>query len=219
MQESVGFDLEHEPTRPITPSRGGHTTAMIVMGRRRTEYGEAPEAVITLQVSGCRIQGAPVQGLPECELEPSPKRRVCLVIRADVVAVPPAYCTVARVKLILHRGGRRNPYIGGKNGVERASQRLNISPPSFGNADPDRLTPGMHPGIRSARPQCGNRRGAQPPQCLLQNALYGSLIRLALPPAEPGAVVVQHELHGALGHCIKTTGMGGCVKQRCSSTL
>src|SRR5262245_25640042 len=43
MQESVGFDLEHQPTGPFAPSRLGDATTMIVLGGRRTEYGEAPE--------------------------------------------------------------------------------------------------------------------------------------------------------------------------------
>jgi hypothetical protein len=49
--------------------------------------------------------------------------------------------------------------------------------------------------------------------------LNGALLRLALPPAESGAVIVQHELHGALGHCWKTTDAEGRVKQsaRCGS--
>jgi hypothetical protein len=44
------------------------------------------------------------------------------------------------------------------------------------------------------------------------------LIRLPLPPAEFGPVIVQHELHGALGHCWKPIGTGGCVKQ-CGAAL
>src|SRR5262249_13793002 len=42
----------------------------------------------------------------------------------------------------------------------------------------------------------------------------GALLRLAFPSAESGAVVVQHELHSAIGHCLKATGTGGSVKQR-----
>jgi hypothetical protein len=40
------------------------------------------------------------------------------------------------------------------------------------------------------------------------------LLRLPLPSAEFGPVIVQHKLHGALGHCGKAIGAGGCVKQR-----
>ena len=90
MQESVGFDLEHQPTRSFSPSRLCDATSMIVLGGRRTEYGEAPEAVVTLEVGGRRIQSAPLQGLPECQLVPTTKRRVCFVIRADVITITPA---------------------------------------------------------------------------------------------------------------------------------
>jgi hypothetical protein len=39
------------------------------------------------------------------------------------------------------------------------------------------------------------------------------LPRLALPSAELRAVIVQHELHDALGHCSKPTATEGRVKQ------
>ena len=76
MQESVGFDLEHQPARPIAPARFGDAAAVIVMRRRRTQYGEGAEAVLTLEVGGRRIQSAPLEGLPECELVPTTKRRI-----------------------------------------------------------------------------------------------------------------------------------------------
>lgn len=214
MQESIGFDFEDEPTRSIAPPRRCNATAVIVMSRRRTEYGEAPETVVTLDIGGRGIQSAPLQGLPECQLVPTTKRRVCFVIRADVVAVPSTYRTVARVKLVPHFSGCRDPHVRWKNRVECAPQLLNVSPPSFGHPNTNGLTSRMNTGIRSARSQGSDWRGTEPRQCLLQNALNGSLSRLALPPAEPGAVVVQHELHSALGHCAKTTNLGGCVKQR-----
>lgn len=214
MQESVGFDFEHQPTSPIAPSRAEHATAVIVMGRRRTQYGEAPEAVITLEVGGRCIQSAPLEGLPECELVPTTKWRVCFLVRADVVAVASAYCTETRVKLVPHLGGGRDPHIRGKNRVQRPPKVLNAAAPSLRNPHSDRLASRVNAGIRAARPQRGNWCGANSPQCLLQHALNGSLIRLALPPAESGAIVVQHELHSALGHCAKTIGTGGTVKQR-----
>ena len=102
----------------------------------------------------------------------------------------------------------------GRTAFNARRKFLNAAAPSFRNPHSDRLASRVNAGIRAARPQRGNWCGAQSPQCLLQHALNGSLIRLALPPAESGAVVVQHELHSALGHCVKTTGPGGSVKQR-----
>ena len=74
MQEPVGFDREHQPARSFTPARVRHAASVIVMGGRRPDNGEAPEAMVTLELSGRRIQSAPVQGLPECELIPTTKR-------------------------------------------------------------------------------------------------------------------------------------------------
>src|SRR5581483_6985706 len=68
MQKSVGFDLEHEPARAIAPSCLGDTTAMIIMCGCRATHGEAKKAVVTLDVSGRCLQGAPIQGLPEYQL-------------------------------------------------------------------------------------------------------------------------------------------------------
>src|SRR5258706_11917648 len=176
MQESVGFDLEHQPTRPIAPLRAEHATAVIVTGRRRTQNGEAPEAMVTLEVGGRCIQSAPLEGLPECQLVPTTKRRVCFFVRADVVAVASAYCTETCVKLVAHLGGRSNPHVGGKYRVQRTPKLLNAAAPSFRNPHSDRLASGVNAGIRAARPQRGNWCGAQSPQCLLQHALNGSLI-------------------------------------------
>ncbi len=214
VKKSVGFDLENESARTVAPSRVGDATAMIVVSRRRPEYGEAPEAVVTLEVDSRRIQSAPVQGLPECQLVPTTKRRVCFLIRADVVTIPPADCTVPRVKLGPHLRRSRDPHVAWKNRVERAPQFLTVAPPPFWYPNTNRLPASVHPRVGASRPQRGHRSGAKPLECLFQNSLYGALLRLALPPAEPGAVIVQYELHGALGHCSKPTGAEKCVKQQ-----
>ena len=111
MKESVGFDLEHQPARPISPARSSHATAVIVVRGRRTQNGKAPKAMLTLEVGGRGIQSAPIQGLPECQLVPTTKRGVSFVIRADVIAVPPAHRTVARMELASHLGRRRDPHV------------------------------------------------------------------------------------------------------------
>ncbi len=82
---------------------------MIVVRRRGTPNGKAPKAVLTLDAGGSDIQSAPIQGLPERQLVPTTKRGMSFVIRADVVAVPPAHRTVARMELASHLGRRRDP--------------------------------------------------------------------------------------------------------------
>lgn len=72
----------------------------------------------------------------------------------------------------------------------------------------------MHSGVGATGTQGGDWYGAQTLECRLQYALNGALLRLPLPSAEFGPVIVQHKLHGALGHCWKPIGAEGCVKQR-----
>ena len=109
MQESVGFDLEHQPAWPIAPPRVAHATAVIVMGRRRARYGEGPEAMLALE------RGRPphperraVEGLPERQLVPTTKRRVRFLVRADVVAVPSAdsRCSAREIRPASRRRSR-----------------------------------------------------------------------------------------------------------------
>lgn len=128
MQETVGFDFEHQSTRSFSPTRVGDATAMIVVRGRRPTHGKAAEAVFTFQLSGCRIEGIPIQGLPKCELIPTTKWRVRLLIRADVIAISPAHSTEPRMKLVPHFNRFGNPDVGGEDGVQRAAELLNVFP-------------------------------------------------------------------------------------------
>src|SRR5437868_13300284 len=67
----------------------------------------------------------------------------------------------------------------------------------------------MNSGVSATGTQGGDWHGAQTLECRLQYALDGALLRLPLPSAEFGPVIVQHELHGAFGHCGKLSGQGG----------
>ena len=151
MKESIGFDLEYQAPGPITPSRIRHAATMIVVLRRSAEYREAPEAVFAREVGGRRIQSAPLQGLPECELVPNTKRRVRFLICADVITVPPAQCTIARVKLISHVERCRDPYVGREHCVQRAPQLLNVPAPtpSLRNSNAYCLASRVNSGIGS----------------------------------------------------------------------
>ena len=120
MEKPVGFDVEHQPAGAVVPARASHVAAMIVVSGCRAEHGEAPKAVLTRQVIGSRIQSAPIQGQLDCELVPATKRRVRLFVGADEIAIPPAQCTVARVKLVLHLGRRGDPDVRRQDGVQRA---------------------------------------------------------------------------------------------------
>ncbi len=211
MKEPVGFDLEYQPPGPIRPACFRDATAVIVVSRRRPENGEAPKAVLTHQVGGSGIQSAPYQGLPESQLVPTTKRRVCRFIRADVIAVPPAHCTVPRVELVSHLGRGRDPDVVRQHRIQRAPQLPDV--PFVRDAYTDRLTSRVHAGVGPARTQRRDRRGAEALERRLQNALNRALFRLPLPSTEPRPVVVQHELHGAFGHCWKATSTRGSVNQ------
>ena len=174
---------------------------MIVVRRRGAADGKAPKAVFALDARGSDIQSAPIQGLPERQLVPTAKRRVCFVIRADVVAVAPAHRTVARVKLASHLGRRGDPDVRRQHGVQGAPQFLNAPPVRHPNTD--RLSSRVHSGVGPSRAQRGDWRAHEALQCRLQNALDGARLRLALPSTESGPVIVQHELHGAFGHRMK----------------
>src|SRR4029079_10803496 len=102
MEKAVGLDLEHDSTRSIEPPGARDVAPMAVSGRRRSEHRKRLKAVFALDAGGRCIQSAPIQGLPECQLVPTTERRMCSIIRADVVAVSPAQSTVPRMKLVLH---------------------------------------------------------------------------------------------------------------------
>ena len=128
MQETVGFDFEHQSTWPFPPTRVGDATAMIVVRGCGPTHGKAAEAVFAFQLSGCRIEGIPIQGLPNCELVPTTKWRVRLLIRTDVIAIPPAHSTEPRMKLVPHFNRFGDPHVGGEDCVQRAAQLLNVFP-------------------------------------------------------------------------------------------
>jgi hypothetical protein len=185
---------------------------MVVVRWCRPHDGEAPEAVITLELGGRRIQSAPLQGLPESELVPSTKRRVRRVVGADVVAVPPAHCTVPRVKLVSHLDRLRDPDVGGKDRIQCAPQALHV--PSIRNPNSHRLASRVYAGVGSTGAQRRDSGSTQPLERVFQDTLNRPLLRLPLPSAETRPVVVQHELHGALGHCRKATRARCAVNQR-----
>ena len=212
MQESIGFDLEYQSATPVSPPGLLDVTPVMITGRRGSKHGEAAKAMIAGEVRGCGIQSRPLQGLLERELVSSAERGVRRGIRSDVIAVAPTHRTVPGVKLAPHRHRRRHPDVGGQHRIQCAPQLLNILPPiRYPNADG--LPPCMDARVGTAGSKCGDRRAAESLQCLFQYPLNGALLRLALPPAESGAVIVQHELHGALGHCSKTTSTHESVKQ------
>ena len=211
MEESIGLDLEHVAARAIDPACFVDATAVIVVGRRRAEHREAPEAVLSHEMSSRRIQSASIQGLLECQLVPLTKRRVCRFVRADVVAVAPAHRTVPRVELRVHLDRARDPHIRRQHCIQRAPQPGHF--PSIRHANSHRLASRVYPRVRSPRAQRRDWTAAQPRECSFEHALHGALFGLPLPSAESSSVVVQHELHGPLGHRWKATEAVGCVNQ------
>lgn len=198
VKKAVGFDLEHQAARSIAPARLVDATVVIIVGRRRSQHCEAPKAVVTREVGGRRIQSAPIQGLPECELVPTTKRRLRCVIRADVVTVASTHCTVPRVELVAHLRRAGDPHVLWQNRVQSPPQLADV--PAIRHPHTDGLPSGVYARVGTTRAQRGNRGAAQSLERCLEHALYGALFRLPLPPAELCPVIVQHELHGPLGH-------------------
>src|SRR5687767_2549989 len=99
------------------------------------------------------------------------------------------------MKLLAHLESRFHPDIRGQDGVERASERRRG--PFFRHPRSRGLTASVNSGVGSSRAEHGDVRLAQSEQRVLDNALYGSFIRLPLPPREARSVVLQYKLHAA----------------------
>lgn len=211
MKKSIGFDLEHEAAVAVSPGSASNMASMVVVRRRRAEHCEGAKAVISLCERRRAIEETAIERAVEGELARPAERRTRFFVGADVVTVLPRNRAIPRVELGSHLEGRGSPDILREHRIQRAPQSRRF--PAFWNAHTNRLSSRVHARVRPSGAECRNGRATQSIECLLHDPLNGALIGLPLPSAESSTVVVQHELHGALGHCTKTTRGGRRVKQ------
>ena len=113
------------------------------------------------------------------------------------------------------RASRAPPRPRRRAGSTAFSARRSVAArPSLGHAHPDRLSARVHAGVGAAGAQRGDGLRAQvASSASSRTPCTVRSVRLPLPSAESGAVVVQHELHGALGHRVENYRRRGSVKQ------
>ena len=211
MEKAIRFDLEDESTCSVMPARFAHDADVVVVRRCRAKDGEGTKAVRSFCQRGQPVEEVPIERPIERKLARAPKGRPRVVVRADVVTVSTRDRAVACVKVRSHLERRGRPHIIRKNRVQCAPQSRRI--PALRKADADGLSSRVHAGVGPPGAECRDRRATQSLECLLHDPLNGALVGLPLPSLEACAVVVQNELHGALGHCTKTTRGRRRVKQ------
>ncbi len=124
-----------------------------------------------------------------------------ILVEPDQIAVPPRGRAESRVEFRFHLVRRRDPEIGGEHGVERAAEFGGR--PFRRHAYAGRLPPGVNARVGAAGAERRDRRIAQSREGVFERRLHRALIGLALPARESCAVVLQHELDGALRHARK----------------
>ena len=73
MKKAIGFDLEYHAAGAIPPSGEANLAAMIVVGWRSALNGKRAETVVSHQLPADRVEGAPIEGAPDRELQPAAK--------------------------------------------------------------------------------------------------------------------------------------------------
>ena len=187
-------------------ARSTHGAAMIVARRARCRARRSrDEAVIADEVARRRASSSvAIERRARRPLGAAPERRRGFVVSSHVVAVAAASRAVARVELGAHLVRRRDPDIvaAAVRSVRVASSRrttvraLAHRPPGRAHARRRRSGPRQEPR-RDCRRGASSAASSSP--CTVRS--FG----LTLPTREGGAVVVQHELHGARRHRSETS--------------
>jgi hypothetical protein len=111
VEKPVGLDVENEPTLSLTPGGMGDAAAVIVSIGSRAFDSERPEAMVAFDGSSGGLEARKIERFLPDQLVGPAKRGRCEIVCAYVVAVAAGYCTIARVELVTHFEGCRNPYI------------------------------------------------------------------------------------------------------------
>ena len=149
-----------------------------------------------------RVERGAVERSLKPELVSPAKGGIGLVIGPYQVAIAPRSGAIACVELGTHLDGLRYPYVRRQHRIHGPSKLRGF--PSRRDDHTDRLPARMHTRVRPTRPEGRNGCVAQALERLFNHPLYRALLRLSLPAAEVRAVILQHELHGPIGHRLES---------------
>lgn len=198
MQKSVRPDREDQSTRALSPLRLAHGAPLLIGLGRRPVHGKGPKRMITRDVTGCGVEGCAIERAVESELVSAAKGSIGLVIGAYVIAITSGRCAVAWVKLGMHFRRCGHPDVPRQQRIQGPAKLRGFPSRRYNHANG--LPARMNTRIRPTRPKGRNGRVTEAPERLFDHPLYRAQLRLPLPAAEVRAVILQNELHGAIGH-------------------
>jgi hypothetical protein len=111
VKKPVGLDVENEPTLSLTPGSMVNGAAVIVSIGCRAFDSECPEAMLAFDDSSRGLEARKIERFLRDQLVGPAKRGRCEIVCAYIVAVAAGYGAIARVELVTHFEGCRNPYI------------------------------------------------------------------------------------------------------------
>src|SRR5258708_32456245 len=198
MKKAIRSHHEHQSARPVAPSRLGHG-APLMIGLGPGSVGcKGAEAMIARDTTRRGVERRAVERLREPKLVSPAKGTMGLVIGSYEIAIAPRSGAIACVELGTHLEGLRHPHVRRQHRIQGPSKLRGF--PSRRDDYADRLPARMYTRIRSTRPESRNGRVTKALKRLFDHPLYRALLRLSLPAAEVRAVILQNELHGAIGH-------------------
>ena len=212
VKEAICPDVEDESAFALSPGCVRYRTPVIVLLRRSSLDGERAKAAAPYDCLRGIVESAYIQGLAPDKLVCAAKRGRCEIVCAYEVAIAARDRAIARVKLLTHLEGCRNPYIVWKNGVHRSSKRERA--PLLRYAHTRSLATRVNPCIRPSGAYDSDRFSGQPRHRRLENTLNRPLAGLSLPAGKARAIVVQHQLHGTRQHPREITLGRVTVKER-----
>ncbi|MEA2706308.1 MAG: hypothetical protein QOH22_1096 [Gemmatimonadaceae bacterium] len=111
VQKPIGCNVEYEPAFSRSPRSTSNGAAMLIPVGGSALDCESPEGVIALDDSCSGPETRKIERFLPGKLVRPAKRGRCEIVCAYVVAVAAGYGAIARVELITHFEGCRNPYI------------------------------------------------------------------------------------------------------------
>src|SRR5687767_9869523 len=190
-QKPVGGDLERSPMPPAEPARRADRAPARILfaGRRVTarSLGEAPEVVTPHETLGGPAHRVPVERPPDRPGVPAHERGFRHRADRQLIAVRPGDGVVAGVEIGLAALQPRHPDRARQVRVPRAPE---LWRGHAGVIEVDDLTPGVNARVRASGRDHGGLSD-DPLQGLLARRLDRARVRLALPAAKRGSIVLE----------------------------